>query len=342
MKLSKLMPAALALCCAACSANEHYKVVVPLSAEHDGAMARLENFDTGDFIDSVVVAGGEAVFEGNVANAILARVNFDGARTPVFVLESGTLTFDEETGLVSGSVLNEKMAQFNTEVRKYQEQYSVSTTDEERQQVLDGYNAFIDKTIDDNADNLVGYYLFASEKAFDLDAPGLREAFEKHPYFAGFERSKNLLEGAEKRESTQPGNKFIDFEVPQPDGSVKRLSDYAGKGKFVLVDFWASWCGPCIRQTAVLKDIYNKYKDSGRLEVLGVAVWDEVEATKQAIARHELPWDCILDAQKIPTDIYGIMGIPCIMLIGPDGTILSRDKQGDDLRNDVDAALAAE
>ena len=74
--------------------------------------------------------------------------------------------------------------------------------------------------------------------------------------------------------------------------------------------------------------------------MLGVAVWDKVDDTIGAIKQHELPWDCILDAQSVPTDLYGIMGIPCIILFGPDGTILSRDKQDDDLKADVDAALA--
>jgi hypothetical protein len=73
--------------------------------------------------------------------------------------------------------------------------------------------------------------------------------------------------------------------------------------------------------------------------VLGIAVWDEPENTLKAIKQHELPWECILNAQTIPTDLYGISGIPCIILFGPDGTILSRDKQDDALRADVTAAL---
>ena len=89
----------------------------------------------------------------------------------------------------------------------------------------------------------------------------------------------------------------------------------------------------------MLKDIQQKYKDDDRLDILGVAVWDEVDATRQAIQQHGLTWPCILDAQTIPTDLYGISGIPCIILFGPDGTILSRDKQDDDLRAAVDAAL---
>ncbi len=71
--------------------------------------------------------------------------------------------------------------------------------------------------------------------------------------------------------------------------------------------------------------------------MLGVAVWDEPENTIAAVKRHNLPWPQIINAQAIPTDLYGITGIPCIILIGPDGTILSRDKQDEELRADIRA-----
>ncbi len=111
-----------------------------------------------------------------------------------------------------------------------------------------------------------------------------------------------------------------------------------GKGKPVLVDFWASWCGPCIRETAVLKELLAEYGDKG-LEVLGVAVWDKPEDTLAAIEQHQLPWQQIINAQTIPTDLYGIAGIPCIMLIAPDGTIVSRDLQDNALRQSVKALM---
>ena len=141
-----------------------------------------------------------------------------------------------------------------------------------------------------------------------------------------------------RQEATAEGKPFTDFEI-EYQGTKHRLSDVVGRGDYVLVDYWASWCGPCIRQTAVIKDLYNELKDKG-LKVLGVAVWDEPDATLAAIKKHDLPWECWLNGGNVPTDLYGIMGIPCIILYGPDGTIISRDKQDDELRAAVRAAMA--
>ena len=90
----------------------------------------------------------------------------------------------------------------------------------------------------------------------------------------------------------------------------------------------------------MLKYLYKEYGPQG-LKVLGVAVWDEPANTKKAIETHQIPWECIINAQTIPTDLYGISGIPCIILFAPDGTIVSRDKQDDALRADVAAAMTA-
>ena len=158
---------------------------------------------------------------------------------------------------------------------------------------------------------------------------------EAHPSLKEYKRVAKLLEAAGNKEKTSVGHKFTDFTI-ENDSVKQSLSDYVGRGKPVLVDFWASWCGPCIRETKVIKEILGEYGTKG-LEVLGVAVWDEPENTLQAVEKHKLPWPQIINAQSVPTDLYGISGIPCIILFGPDGTILSRDKQDTDLRADIKA-----
>ena len=109
---------------------------------------------------------------------------------------------------------------------------------------------------------------------------------------------------------------------------------YVGKGKYVWVDFWASWCGPCRAEIPNIKELYDKYHSKG-LDVLGVAVWDKVEDTQKAIKELGIVWPQIINAQQIPTELYGIQGIPHIILFAPDGTIVARDLREEAMKEKV-------
>ena len=114
-----------------------------------------------------------------------------------------------------------------------------------------------------------------------------------------------------------------------------------GKGQVTLVDFWASWCGPCRRAIPDIKSLYEKYNGKG-MSFLGVAVWDEPADTRGAIIELQIPWPVIVGNQKLeePTNLYGIMGIPHIIVFGPDGIILSRGLDGKELIAKVDEIMA--
>ncbi|MBR1575055.1 MAG: redoxin domain-containing protein [Bacteroidales bacterium] len=155
---------------------------------------------------------------------------------------------------------------------------------------------------------------------------------------------QKALQSVQAKKSTKAGQPFVDFTIVQdPDNaeaSTVRLSDYAGKGKYLLVDFWASWCGPCKAELPNIKAVYDKYAGED-FDVLSVAVWDKPEDTAKAAAELGITWHQIVNAQQVPTDLYGIEGIPHIILIGPDGIILNRDLRGEGIEAAVSRNVKA-
>lgn len=146
-------------------------------------------------------------------------------------------------------------------------------------------------------------------------------------------RIKEVREQIQTQLKTQPGMMFTDFGAL--DGA--RLSDYVGKGKYVLVDFWASWCGPCRKEIPFIKDVHEKYSGE-RFTVVGATVWDSVEASRKAIDELSMNWPQLLESGG--AEAYGIEGIPHLILFAPDGTILSRDLRGATIEDTVKRYLA--
>jgi len=132
---------------------------------------------------------------------------------------------------------------------------------------------------------------------------------------------------AEKR--TAVGLPYTDFNALTSDGNERSLSDFVGKSDFLLVDFWASWCGPCRRSMPGLKELLSKHSD--RLTILGVSVDESEESWLQAVEALELSWAQIRDAKDEGAKAYGITAIPHTVLISRDGTILAHNPSHDEI-----------
>ena len=142
----------------------------------------------------------------------------------------------------------------------------------------------------------------------------------------------SLTAGAQKA-----GDMYKDFQT-EYDGKVTRLSDYVGKGKYVLVDFWASWCPPCRREIPNLIKVYNTYKGK-KFTVLGVATWDKPEDTEKAVKELGINYPQMMNAGTAGSDAYGIQGIPEIILFAPNGKIVARGLRGEAIEAKVKEVL---
>jgi len=186
--------------------------------------------------------------------------------------------------------------------------------------------------ITENHDNQIPA-AYLSDSFYALDYHQLKKALDPTAAYYNspqLEKAKKYLANLEKR---APGTMFKDFEMNDTDGKAHKLSEWCGKGKYVLVDFWASWCGPCRMEMPNVVENYNKYKDKG-FDVVGVSFDKDGNAWKSAIQSLNMPWHHISDLkgwQSLATSVYGIQSIPANVLLNPQGKIIAIDLRGKDL-----------
>ncbi len=136
------------------------------------------------------------------------------------------------------------------------------------------------------------------------------------------------------QKATSKGCTYTDIQALDLQEQPVALSSLVGKTEYVLVDFWASWCGPCRRLLPILKEIYNAQPE-GKLAILGVSVDRDLNSWKQALNEEQLPWIQTHETDSEPynaSDAYGVVYIPTTILIDAQGTIIARNPTEDELK----------
>ena len=132
------------------------------------------------------------------------------------------------------------------------------------------------------------------------------------------------------------GSVAPEFELKDLEGNLVKLSSF--RGKYVLIDFWASWCGPCRKEIPNIKQVYNSFADNG-LVVIGVSVDQNEDEWRQAVEEEQVKYLQLSDIEGITWKLYNFSGIPFITLISPEGVILERSLRGGELRRKVEEYL---
>ena len=307
--------------------------------------------DTLQLVKTVKIPVVDHRFEGEIPSCTtqFAEVFVQGDIVS-FIADGSSLTIDIDTHQVTSSDQNGVQSRFNAWRREWMDLEHETVTKnyalkdraeagedvkEEKEALEKEYHerlvAIHRNAIRQNPDNIAGAMALSALESSDpkvaLSLVGtLSEEMKKNATVQA------LLPTLEARARTAVGDMFTDFEVvqdPADPGSRVKLSDYVGKGKTILLVFWASWCEENRKEMPGLKNIYEKYRRDD-FDIVSIAVTDTPGNSLTAAKEMGITWNLIVNAGNIPLGAYGVRRIPDMILFGPDGTILLRNFWGYD------------
>ena len=300
-------------------------------------------------IDTIAVENGKFLLKGSLPKYTFVTLSDDGSDLPVNLLIDDTpVEVNMERSVLKGSKLNERLNKADRLITELtidymQDQMEYAQVGQWRTELRDSLrrvmNASYNKVVVEmknviraNPDNVIPA-LYLSQIYNTLTIDELKEylnethAYASHPLCIGAWRTLN------HHEKTNIGTRFTDLIEADTAGVSHRLSEYVGNGNYVLIDFWASWCAPCLLEMDNVKAVYQKYHEKG-FEIVGLSFDRGRQPWVNAIVDHRLNW-IHLSALKYwnseASVVYGISSIPANILLDGNGIIVATDLRGEEL-----------
>ncbi|MBQ7489578.1 MAG: AhpC/TSA family protein [Bacteroidales bacterium] len=365
-KIKFLCFIALALFSAACSQkNENICTFngVLENPELEGKKVYLYDYADKTLLDSAVIESGHFTFADTVSSAKIGFVQTERTETAryylYYIMEPGTVYGDLVTDSLSGTPLNDAYYKYQSQkfeleaqIMEAAETASLATPEE-----AEAANALFDSTYnvllaefkqcthkfyEDNKDNVLG--VLALETLCEVEEYNVEQfnaiLADASPIVRDYPSILKKVKKLQQMENTSVGKHYIDVDILDSEtGKMQKLSDYI-EGKVALIDFWASWCGPCRRAIPYVAEMYSKYAGKG-LTVIGLNVWDSPEKQAEIIKAMNMNWIQIADttSENIVSTTYSVEGIPHIMLIDANGTIVARNLDENTMEKAIKEAL---
>ena len=324
-------------------------------SKENGKTVYLRDRYTSQFVDSAVVANGKFTMTGNAEKDAYMGMAVKDADWFVMMFNDGTpVTVNLNDSTLKGSPMNERLTRYDIEINAPYGNYmkkiqSMSEEEREKKKVeltgglmiavmkmMEG----VEKVFKDERESLIPV-AFLSEYQEMLGQDKLDSVLATKPVWSSHPIAKSLVDyfnhqkAQEAKKNAFIGQQFTDLEEADTDGKLPKLSEYVGKGKWVLVDFWASWCGPCMQEMPNVVAAYEKYHAKG-FDVVGLSFDNKKEPWLKAIADQKMPWTHLSDLKgwrTVASGVYGVNSIPDNLLIDPQGKIVARGLRAQGLQN---------
>jgi thiol-disulfide isomerase/thioredoxin len=350
----------------ACDNAHLYKITGQVSSDSmEGKTVYLENIlwymkqSSQKSLDSAVIHNKKFQFKGNTDSTYIVLLTVDGNPFTIFLIENGNISInipdDMNQTIVSGTVLNDQLKSYNDKMKptkdKFQELMQYAQTQEKtpelQSEIQEKYESLTKellqisvKFLDENPGSILSAYVLLSALSQDIDIETVQSAYGKFD-----ENTKNSVFGKiisrelarMKTAEIAEGDIFRDMTMKTPDNKDISISDYAGKGKYVLLDFWASWCGPCRAENPNVVALYKEYKDKG-FEIIGVSLDNNKDAWIKGINDDGITWPQMSDLKGWESEAtmkYKVQGIPFTVLLDKEGKVVAKNLRGEELKSKI-------